>query len=77
MQDVPFLIYKLGDTNKTASCCRYNTESFVYSQRLVHQRQFEEAVPAWYQVLYDYGILTPAFPLATYETLTCKGLYSA
>ena len=74
-QDVPFNIYKIGDTNKTAGCCRYNSEAMVYNQQLMHQRTFEPDVPSWMQVLYDYGILTPPFPTATYETLTCKGLH--
>ena len=50
VQDVPLLIHKTGDVNKTAECCRYNLETFTYNQRLVHQRNWEADVPYWYQV---------------------------
>ena len=57
VQDVPFLVYKIGDDNRTAECCKYSAEMPVWHARTgLHHKKWT-ASPPQYQVLHDYGIV--------------------
>ena len=74
-QDVPFFVYKVGDDNRTAECCKYNAEMPVWHARTgLHHKKYT-ASPPQYQTLHDYGILAAPYPELRLERRTCNGLY--
>lgn len=53
VQDVPFMVYKIGDDNKTAQCCKYSAEMPVWHHRTgLHHKKWTSS-PAQYQTLHD------------------------
>ena len=53
VQDVPFFIYKIGDENRSAVCCKYNPEMPVFIPHVgLHHRKWTDA-PWQYQVRRD------------------------
>ena len=61
-QDVPFFVYKVGDDNRTAECCKYNAEMPVWHARTgLHHKKYT-ASPPQDQTLHDYGILAAPYP---------------
>ena len=83
VQDIPFLVFKTGDTNFSAPCCRYNMEviscnSGTSPAGSLHRSQWTGQITTgelYKEALFDYGIHAPHNPLDRVQWLTCKGTH--
>ena len=84
VSDISFLVHKIGDTNRSAPCCRYNAEvissnSGTKPAGILHRSQWTGKISEgelYKEALYNYGIYTDPWPLHRHHWLTCKGMHA-
>ena len=83
VHDAFFLVYKTGDTNKSAPCCRYNAQvnmanAATNPSGTLHRNQWTGKVDVgslYKESLYDFGIMSDPWPKDRLKPLTCKALH--